>query len=171
MTIETPTPPDADVSPQPAPTEPDAAQVQAGQIVQVSTSRTVRILWTTGGGAAVGLGSVGIVVPGLPTTGFFILAAWCFSHSSPRFERWVLDLPHIGPMVRDHRDGLGMSKRAKGYAIGTMVLVSALSVGLAVRHAVVGAIIAAAVVVGIWYILTRVPTREDVLASRGVADG
>lgn len=130
-----------------------------------------RWLWFGLGWVAVAVGGLGVIVPGLPTTVFFIVAAWCFGRSSPRFERWVLDLPHIGPMVRDHRDGLGMSKRAKGYAIGTMVLVSALSVGLAVRHAVVGAIIAAAVVVGIWYILTRVPTREDVLASRGVADG
>lgn len=129
-----------------------------------------RWLWFGLGWVAVAVGGLGVIVPGLPTTVFFIVAAWCFGRSSPRFERWVLDLPHIGPMVRDHRDGLGMSRRAKGYAIGTMVLVSALSIGLAVRHAVVGAIIAAAVVVGIWYILTRVPTREDVLASRGVAD-
>jgi hypothetical protein len=26
------------------------------------------------------------------------------------------------------------------------------------------------VAVGIWYIVTRVPTREDVLAARGLAD-
>ena len=57
---------------------------------------------------AVAIGSVGIIVPGLPTTVFFIMAAWCFSRSSRRLERWVLDLPRIGPLVQDYRDGLGM---------------------------------------------------------------
>lgn len=125
-----------------------------------------RWLWFGLGWVSVAVGGLGVIVPGLPTTVFFIVAAWCFGRSSPRFERWVLNLPRIGPMVQDHRDGLGMSRRAKAYAIGTMVLVSTLSVALAIRHVVVGSIIAAAVAVGIWYILTRVPTREDVLAAR-----
>jgi uncharacterized membrane protein YbaN (DUF454 family) len=129
-----------------------------------------RWLWFGLGWVSVAVGGLGVVVPGLPTTVFFIVAAWCFSRSSPRFERWVLNLPRIGPMVRDHRDGLGMSRRAKAYAIGTMVVVSSLSVTLAVRHVVVGAVIAAAVAVGIWYIVTRVPTREDVIAARTQAE-
>ena len=44
---------------------------------------------------------------------------------------------------------------------------SALSVALAIEHFVVAAVIVAAVAVGIWYIVARVPTREAVLASRG----
>jgi uncharacterized membrane protein YbaN (DUF454 family) len=71
-------------------------------------------------------------------------------------------------MVRDHRDGLGMSRRAKAFAIGTMVLVSALSIGLAVRHPVAAGAIVLAVAVGVWYVGRRVPTRERVLAERGV---
>jgi uncharacterized membrane protein YbaN (DUF454 family) len=125
-----------------------------------------RWLWFGLGWVAVAVGGLGVIVPGLPTTVFFIVAASCFARSSPRFEAWVLGLPTIGRMVRDHRDGLGMSRRAKAAAIATMVVVSTLSVALAIRHLVVGAVIAAAVVVGIWYILTRVPTREDVLAAR-----
>ena len=81
------------------------------------------------GFTAVGLGTIGIVVPGLPTTGFFVLAAWCFARSSPRFERWVLGLPKIGPMVRDHRDGLGMPRKAKALAIGMMLTACSISAG------------------------------------------
>ena len=59
---------------------------------------------------------------------FFVVAAWCFSRSSPRLERWVLTLPHIGPMVRDYRAGLGMPRRAKLIAISMIVVFVTLSV-------------------------------------------
>lgn len=117
------------------------------------------------GWTCVALGTVGIVVPGLPTTGFFVAAASCFAKSSPRFEAWVLGLPRIGPMVRDHRAGLGMPRRAKAVAVGMMVVASGVSVvtlsSTAARVAVV-----AAVAVGCWYVVRRVPTREVVLAAR-----
>ena len=86
----------------------------------VASTRVVRAWWLVVGFVAVGTGSVGIVVPGLPTTVFFIGAAWCFSRSSPRFERWVLTRPGIGPLVADHRAGLGMPRRAKVLALTTM---------------------------------------------------
>ncbi|HET9444072.1 MAG TPA: YbaN family protein [Acidimicrobiales bacterium] len=120
------------------------------------------------GWVAVGIGFLGVVVPGLPTTGFFILAASCFARSSPRFERWVLSLPTIGPMVRDHRAGLGMPRRAKVAALTTMVLVVSASATFALEAPVARAVVVAAGLVGVWYVGWRVPTREHVL--RAAAD-
>jgi uncharacterized membrane protein YbaN (DUF454 family) len=117
------------------------------------------------GWVAVALGSIGIVVPGLPTTGFFVLAAACFAKSSPRFERWVLDLPGVGRMVRDHRAGLGMPRRAKVLAI-TMMLTACTLSSLAIGAPVAAAVILGAGVVGTWYVGWRVPTREIELARR-----
>ena len=110
---------------------------------------------------AVALGGIGIVVPGLPTTVFFIIAASCFARSSPRFEQWVLDLPRIGPLVRDHRAGLGMPRRAKAWAVGTMVVFAGTS-ALAVRHPALSPAILGLVAVGAWYVVYRVPTRERI---------
>jgi uncharacterized membrane protein YbaN (DUF454 family) len=124
----------------------------------------MRWVWFVGGWMAVALGGIGIVVPGLPTTVFFIIAAWCFSKSSPRFEQWVLDLPRIGPMVRDHRAGLGMPRRAKAWAIGTMVAVAGAS-ALAVRHPAISPAILTLVAIGVLYITYRVPTRETLAAG------
>ena len=117
------------------------------------------------GWLCVGLGAVGIVVPGLPTTGFFVLAASCFARSSPRFEAWVLGLPGIGPMVADARAGLGMPRRAKVLAVGSIVLAVGLSAGFALEGAarVVVLVLGA---IGVWYVGWRIPTREAVLAAR-----
>lgn len=122
------------------------------------------------GWLAVGLGSLGVVVPGLPTVGFFVLAAACFARSSPRFERWVLDLPTVGPMVADHRAGLGMPRRAKVLAIAMMLTACTIS-ALVLGSALLGGLVLAAGAVGTWYVAYRVPTRERVLARRAAAGG
>jgi hypothetical protein len=122
------------------------------------------------GWVAVVLGAIGIVVPGLPTTGFFVLAAACFARSSPRFERWVLGLPGVGSMVRDHRAGLGMPRRAKVVAIAMMMTACTLSAWV-VGAPVVAAVILGAGLVGTWYVGWRVPTRERELARRAAAAG
>jgi uncharacterized protein len=123
-------------------------------------------LWFAAGWLSVGLGALGVIVPGLPTTVFFIVAAWCFARCSPRFEQWVLDLPKIGPMVRDHRAGLGMSRRAKAIAVTMIVLFAGGSGLFLIGNRVVGAVVVALGLVGVAYVLLRVPTRETVLAQR-----
>ncbi len=125
-----------------------------------------RLLWMCLGLACVGIGAVGIVVPGLPTTVFFVVAAWAFSKSSPRLEAWVLGLPQIGPMVSDHRAGLGMPRRAKFLAIGCIVVFSTISIFL-VEQPVVRLAILATAAVGVVYVWRRVPTREVVVEAFG----
>ncbi len=48
----------------------------------------------------VGLGMIGVVVPGMPTTIFLIIAVWAFSKSSIRFQRWLWEHPKFGPSIR-----------------------------------------------------------------------
>jgi uncharacterized membrane protein YbaN (DUF454 family) len=129
----------------------------------------VRGLWLFAGLIAVAVGAIGVVVPGLPTTGFFILAAACFSKSNERLERWVLDLPGIGPLVRDYRNGLGMSRRSKAWAIGMMVVAASASVIFLLESTIVRSVVTAAVIAGVWYVGRRVPTRERVLAQRAAS--
>lgn len=130
-----------------------------------SPSGLVRAGWTGAGLFCVGLGGLGVVLPGLPSTVFFIAAAACFSRSSPRLEAWVLDLRGVGPLVRDYRAGLGMPRRVKAIAIASIVVFAGLSVWLAVVHPLVTAAIALAGVAGVAYVAWRVPTHERVLAA------
>lgn len=111
------------------------------------------------------MGTIGIVVPGLPTTVFFIMAASCFARASPRFERWVLELPKIGPLVRDHRAGLGMPRRAKVTAIGLMLVAVAASAGFLLSSPAWRITVVVLGAVGTGYVGWRIPTRQPVLEN------
>jgi len=119
----------------------------------------VRLLWLLIGCLSVAVGGIGVVVPGLPTTVFMIIAASCFARSMPRFERWILDLPGVGPLVRDYRNGLGMPRRAKRLAVATIMVMSGVSAGLLVNSPAVRGVVVAVALGGIWYLIRRVPTR------------
>ncbi|MEO6988474.1 MAG: YbaN family protein [Aquihabitans sp.] len=150
----------------PAPASNDQATSPATLASVATGGRITRTFWCAGGFLAVGVGGVGIALPGLPTTVFFIIAAWCFSHGSPRFEKWVLDLPAIGPMVRDHRLGLGMPKRIK--VIANAMMWTAIAISGVILHSmpwVVAGLVALGTI-GTVYIVFQVPTRETELARR-----
>ena len=132
----------------------------------VERSRVVRGAWFVLGWSAVALGGVGVVVPGLPTTGFMVAAAACVARSSPRIEQWVRDLPGVGQAVADYRSGRGKPPRAQGVAISMMTVAIGISVGLLVDHPAVRIAIVAAGVVGAWYIVRRVPTAPAVPPSQ-----
>lgn len=124
----------------------------------VARSRLARGAWFGAGWLAVAAGGIGVVVPGLPTTGFMIIAAACFARCSPRFEQWVLDLPGVGRSVADYRSGLGMPKRAKIAAVSMMMVAISISVGLLLDNTTLRIVIVAAGLIGTWYIVRRVPT-------------
>lgn len=94
-------------------------------------SRPLRWLWLLAGWLCLLLGGIGVVTPLLPTVPFVLLAAWCFSRGSARWEAWLLAHPRWGPMVRDWRARRAVPRRAKWLALGMM----SLSCALAAWHA------------------------------------
>jgi uncharacterized protein len=46
-------------------------------------------LWRALGLLFVGFAYIGAITPGIPTTFFALLAAWAFSKSSPKWDRWL----------------------------------------------------------------------------------
>ncbi len=61
----------------------------------------------------VGLGLVGAVAPGMPTTVFLIIATWAFSKSSERFRLWLWNRPRFGPSIRTWHQHRVIPRRAK----------------------------------------------------------
>jgi uncharacterized protein len=82
------------------------------------------------GWLAVALGTLGVFLPLLPTTPFILLAAWCFSRSSPRFHAWLLYRSWFGPYLRHWQQHKAMPPGAKPRAIIMILLTFALSLWL-----------------------------------------
>lgn len=66
------------------------------------------------------LGAVGLLVPLLPTTIFWIVAASCYAKSAPELAERLFAHPRIGPVLRDWVEHRAMSRNAKLFAIGGM---------------------------------------------------
>ena len=90
--------------------------------------------------AALGLGLVGIFVPGLPTVPFILLSAFAAARGSARLEKQLLDDPRFGPLIRDwQRDG-SVPRRAKWLATWAMLASGLLLVALIACPVLAGAV-------------------------------
>jgi uncharacterized membrane protein YbaN (DUF454 family) len=78
------------------------------------------------GWLCVALGVIGIILPLMPGTVFLILAAACFTRASPRFERWLLNHPQLGPPVAAWRQHRSVSPRAKAVAVVSIAMSDAI---------------------------------------------
>ena len=69
-----------------------------------------------------GLGAVGIVVPGLPTVPFMLIALWAFARSSRRFHDWLYGHPVFGPPLQNWHEHRVIPMKAKVLAVLTMAI-------------------------------------------------
>lgn len=116
----------------------------------------------------VGIAFVGVVVPVVPTVGPIIAAAFFFSKSSERFDRWLLNSRAFGPIVRDWREGKGFTVGAKVVAVVAIVISFGISTTFVLTHIYARAIMWAVAAGVVAFILTRPTKRADDYAE-GVA--
>jgi len=110
----------------------------------------------------VGLGLIGIVVPGMPTTVFLLIAVWAFSKCSVKFQRWLWDHPRFGPSIRAWHLHRVIPLRAKIMAAGMMTL-SVVIVAVFVAKTWVMPVMLAAIMLPIClYIVTRASEAPEV---------
>src|SRR3546814_19447699 len=87
---------------------------------QKMTSNRFRWAWWLLAYASLGLGLVGVVVPGLPTVPFVLLSAYAAARGSERLHRWLLAHRVFGPMIVDWQAHGALSRRANPTATLTM---------------------------------------------------
>jgi uncharacterized membrane protein YbaN (DUF454 family) len=87
----------------------------------------MRFLWNAVGFMSLAAGTAGAILPLLPATPFFILAAFAFSRGSPQIEAWLLEHPQWGSVITDWRRGRAISKKAKAASLSVICATPMLS--------------------------------------------
>ena len=72
-----------------------------------------RIILISLGWICVGLGFLGVFVPGIPTTIFLIIALWAFTKSSEKLRHWLLNHKRFGPILNNWQEHKVVPRRAK----------------------------------------------------------
>lgn len=119
----------------------------------------MRLLWFSFGLAATGLGIAGVVLPLLPATPFFLLAAFFFARSSPRLHAWLTGHRRFGPMIADWQRHRAIGHRAKITAVSVMGVTLAAGVLAGLDPWLLGAQAAAMVGAGAFIVTRPEPPR------------
>ncbi|MBL40659.1 MAG: hypothetical protein CL761_05015 [Chloroflexi bacterium] len=130
------------------------------KIVKPKKNKLIRILWILLGSLFVGIGYLGIFVPGLPTTIFLILAAGCYIRSSEKLYNWLINNKIFGQYIKDYYEGRGMPLKSKILALSMIIIFCSFAIFFVVELIWVQLIIGLAGVIGISYITLRVPTKK-----------
>ena len=77
----------------------------------------------------VALAFIGVILPGIPTTEFVLLAVWASANGWPKLHDWLLAHPRFGPLIKQWKTHRAIPRRAKWIAglsmlLSTMLLIS-----------------------------------------------
>ena len=107
----------------------------------------LRYLLIAAGSLSVAAAALGVVVPGLPTTPFVLLASWCFYKSSPRLQAWLLQ-SFLGRYIRDYQRRGGITTRKRIYIILLMLTMVSISLIFFIHATTIRIIVAVAALIG-----------------------
>jgi len=103
-------------------------------------------------GAALLLGLLGVILPGLPTTPFVLVASYCLLRSSPRLHTRLLENRLFGDVLRDWHLHRGIRRHVRYKATAVIVLVLGVSLVLTSLPMVAKLVILAIAACGITYV-------------------
>lgn len=122
-------------------------------------SRLVRGLLWLAGSVSLLLGAIGVVLPGLPTTPFVLLAAACYAKASPRLHAALLQHRLTGPLLRDWEQHRSLTRRTKTIAVVSMLVMVSFSIWSFRHRWIAQAVLVLLGAIGAWVVL-RIPTRK-----------
>ena len=130
-------------------------------IPEVSISDKPIVRWTLllAGTVLVGIGILGIFLPLLPTTVFFLMAAWCYARSSRRFYDWLHHNKYFGKYLKNYREGKGITNSSKITTI--VILWGGILYSIFVTHSLVIHLILLAIAIGVTIHVVMITTHKE----------
>ena len=117
----------------------------------------------------VGVGAVGVFLPGLPTTIFLLGASWCFARSCPWLEERLIRVPLFRPFLGYLDNGATMPRSA---VVATLVIMwAAITVSVVIVNLgaeprrLLGGLIIALGLVGTFFVLRMGRRRQSEAAE------
>ena len=97
---------------------------------KINENKSIRLLWVLLGSLSVGMGVIGIFVPGWPTTIFLIIGSYFYIRSSEKLYNWLINNKILGIYLKNYYSGKGMPLKAKIFSILMMWSFGLLSIFL-----------------------------------------
>lgn len=120
----------------------------------------LKLLFIFLGSLFLGLGFVGILVPGLPATPFLLLSAGCYVRSSNRLYNWLLNHKIFGKYIKTFREHRALSKSSKIISLVSMWIMICISAFFFIQNIFVRIILFIAGFIGTFVIL-KIKTYQD----------
>ncbi len=126
--------------------------------IKISHRPIVRWSLLFAGTVLVGIGILGIFLPLLPTTVFFLMAAWCYARSSKKFYDWLHHNKVFGKYLKNYREGKGISIPGKISIIA--VLWTGIIYSIVVTQSLIIHLLLVAIAIGVTIHIIVIPSNN-----------